>query len=146
MLNFCYDLISFINNNYYLRIDLTYLYSRFGQNGNPNKDLIVNLWPGVPIILPYRTQPLDSRQQLLGRICIRGNGWPDCNPNLSLGIPVISVCCTQPVDPSSAVTNMTRHHTTAHRMPGEQRTTPKNRLLHAAIEVVTMGRSSLFMY
>ena len=39
--------------------------------------------------------------EILGRICIDGNVWLDCNLNLLLGVPAILPSCTQPVDPSS---------------------------------------------
>ena len=64
--------------------------------------------------------------QVIGRICTNSNAWLDCNPNLLLGVPVIFPSHTQPADTSSAVTNVTRYHTVAHIMPGEQ---PENRLL-----------------
>ena len=74
---------------------------------------------------------------MAGKICINGTAWPDCNPSLSLGIPVILLCHTQPVEPSSAVTNTMHHYATAHITPGKQQTMPENRLLHAAVEVIT---------
>ena len=44
---------------------------------------------------------------------------------------------------------MTPHHATVNVMPGKQQTMPENRLLHAAIEiitaVVTIGKSSLVL-
>ena len=73
---------------------------------------------------------------LLGSICISGNAWPDSNMNILLGVPIILLSHTQPIDPSSAVTNATSDHTTAHVRSGEQQTMLENRVLQAAIAVI----------
>ena len=73
----------------------------------------------------------------IGRICIDGNACPDCNPNLLLCVLVVLLSNTQPVDPSSAVTIATLHQSTAHIKADEQQMMSENRLLQAAIEVIT---------
>ena len=51
---------------------------------------------------------------------------------------MILPCRTQPVDPPPAATNLTPRDYTVYKTPGEEQTTPENRLLAVAVEVINV--------